>query len=45
MAGIGTKQNETEAAAMVNRLKSPDFGFLNVERYANVRAQYQLNIP
>ena len=29
MARVGTKQN----AAIVNRMKSPDFGWLNVDRY------------
>ena len=39
--------NKTKAqqAAIKNRLKSPDFGVLNVDGYANVNAQYQLNIP
>ena len=41
----GALLNESTKAAIINRLKSPDFGVLNVDRYANVNAQYQLNIP
>ena len=37
MARIGTKQN----AAIVNRMKSPDFGWLNVDRYADVDPKFQ----
>ena len=39
------KQTKAKQAAIINRLKSPDFGVLNVDRYANVNAQCQLNIP
>ena len=43
---IGTKQNETKRRrSIVNCLISDisDFGLLNADGYANVRAQYQLN--
>ena len=33
MARIGTKQNDAKEAQIVNRIKSPDFGWLNVDRY------------
>ena len=33
MARIGTKQNAAKEAPIVNRLKTPDFGSLNVDRY------------
>ena len=45
VARIGIIQNETKRRrSIVNRLISPDFGLLNADGYANVRAQYQLNI-
>ena len=38
MARIGTKQNAAKEAPIVNRLKSPDFVWLNVDRYVNESA-------
>ena len=34
MARIGTKQNAAKEAQIVNPIKPPDFGWLNVDRYA-----------
>ena len=34
MARIRSKQNAAKEAPIVNRLKSRDFGWLNVDRYA-----------
>ena len=30
---MGTKQNTAKEAQIVNRIESPDFGWLNVDRY------------
>ena len=34
MARIGTKQNAAKEAQKANPIKPPDFGWLNVDRYA-----------
>ena len=38
---IGTKQNAAKEAPIVNHMKSPDFGWLNVDGYELFNYKYQ----
>ena len=40
MAKIGTKQNAAKEAVRANRVKPPDFRWLNVDRYDKSSRQY-----
>ena len=37
MASIETKQNAVKEAPIDNRMKSPDFGWLNIDRYESYK--------